>query len=145
MRAVVQVASEAVVEVDSKTVGALDAPGLVILLGITHDDDQAAARKVAEKIWRLRILRDETSAEASNAPLLVVSQFTLYGSVRKGRRPSWSEAAPGPVSEPLYEYFISYLRELGATVATGVFGAMMDVKLTNSGPFTVIVDSADLA
>ncbi|HAY42664.1 MAG TPA: D-tyrosyl-tRNA(Tyr) deacylase [Micrococcaceae bacterium] len=145
MRAVVQVASNAHVEIEGEIVGKLDAPGLVILLGVTHDDDQDTARKVAEKIWQLRILEDETSAAGTNAPLLVISQFTLYGSVRKGRRPSWSNAAPGPVSEPLYEYFVAYLRELGATVATGKFGAMMNVSLTNTGPFTVIVDSAELA
>ncbi|WP_345469209.1 D-aminoacyl-tRNA deacylase [Glutamicibacter ectropisis] len=145
MRAVVQVASTAHVEVEQQIVGELSSPGLVVLLGITHDDDQATARKVAEKIWRLRILSDETSAEAASAPLLVISQFTLYGSVRKGRRPSWSDAAPGAVSEPLYEYFVSYLRELGAHVETGRFGAMMGVHLVNSGPMTLIVDSADLA
>ncbi|ALG29085.1 MULTISPECIES: D-aminoacyl-tRNA deacylase [Glutamicibacter] len=145
MRAVVQVASTARVEVEGEIVGQLDSPGLVILLGVTHDDDQAIARKVAEKIWQLRIMEDETSAAGNQAPLLVISQFTLYGSVRKGRRPSWSNAAPGPVSEPLYEYFVQYLRELGSHVETGRFGAMMDVSLTNTGPFTMIVDSADLA
>ena len=145
MRAVVQVASTAHVEIEGEIVGRLASPGLVILLGVTHDDDEATARKVAEKIWRLRILKDESSAESTAAPLLVISQFTLYGSVRKGRRPSWSNAAPGPVSDPLYEYFVSYLRELGAHVETGKFGAMMNVSLVNSGPFTVIVDSADLA
>ena len=144
MRAVVQVASTAHVEVEGEITGRFDSPGLVILLGVTHDDDQATARKVAQKIWQLRILEDETSAASINAPLLVISQFTLYGSVRKGRRPSWSNAAPGPVSEPLYEYFVAYLRELGASVQTGVFGAMMNVSLTNTGPFTMIVDSADL-
>lgn len=145
MRAVVQVASTARVEVEGEIVGQLDSPGLVILLGVTHDDDQAIARKVAEKIWQLRIMEDENSAAGNQAPLLVISQFTLYGSVRKGRRPSWSDAAPGPVSEPLYEYFVQYLRELGSHVETGRFGAMMDVSLTNTGPFTMIVDSADLA
>ncbi|KSU67979.1 D-aminoacyl-tRNA deacylase [Arthrobacter sp. NIO-1057] len=145
MRAVVQVASTAHVEVEQQIVGELSSPGLVILLGITHDDDQNIARKVAEKIWRLRILPDETSAETASAPLLVISQFTLYGSVRKGRRPSWSDAAPGAASEPLYEYFVSYLQELGAHVETGRFGTMMDVHLVNSGPMTLIVDSADLA
>ena len=144
MRAVVQVASTAQVEVEGQIVGQLDSPGLVILLGVTHEDDQATARKVAEKIWQLRIMEDETSAARVNAPLLVISQFTLYGSVRKGRRPSWSNAAPGPISEPLYDYFVEYLRELGASVQTGVFGAMMNVSLTNTGPFTMIVDSADL-
>ncbi len=145
MRAVVQVASCARVEVDGEVVGSLPSPGLVILLGVTHDDDQTIARKVAEKIWQLRVLEDETSAASVGAPLLVVSQFTLYGSVRKGRRPSWSDAAPGPVSEPLYDYFVEYLREIGAHVETGKFGAMMNVSLSNTGPFTMIVDSADLA
>ncbi len=98
MRAVVQVASTAHVEVEGQITGQLDSPGLVILLGVTHEDDQAIARKVAEKIWQLRIMEDETSAAGVNAPLLVISQFTLYGSVRKGRRPSWSNAAPGPIS-----------------------------------------------
>lgn len=144
MRAVVQVASTAHVEVEETIVGELPSPGLVILLGVTHEDDEVTARKVADKIWRLRILEDEASAESTAAPLLVISQFTLYGSVRKGRRPSWSNAAPGVVSEPLYEYFVSYLRELGAHVETGRFGAMMEVHLVNSGPMTLIVDSADL-
>ncbi|MFJ2351983.1 MULTISPECIES: D-aminoacyl-tRNA deacylase [unclassified Glutamicibacter] len=144
MRAVVQVASTAHVEVEGQITGQLDSPGLVILLGVTHEDDQAIARKVAEKIWQLRIMEDETSAAGVNAPLLVISQFTLYGSVRKGRRPSWSNAAPGPISEPLYDYFVEHLRKLGASVQTGVFGAMMNVSLTNTGPFTMIVDSADL-
>jgi len=144
MRAVLQRASRAKVEVENEVVGQLPSPGLVVLLGITHADDQATARKVAEKVYRLRILEDEQSCESTSSPLLVVSQFTLYGSVRKGRRPSWTQAAPGSHSEPLYDYFVSYLRELGAEVATGVFGEMMEVSLTNSGPFTVLVDSADL-
>lgn len=145
MRAVLQRASQASVEVAGKIVGQLPSPGLVVLLGITHADDEATARKVAQKIYGLRILDQEASCESLAAPLLVISQFTLYASVRKGRRPSWSAAAPGPVSEPLYEYFVDYLRQLGASVQTGVFGAMMEVNLTNSGPFTVIVDSAELA
>ncbi|QRQ80284.1 D-aminoacyl-tRNA deacylase [Glutamicibacter protophormiae] len=144
MRAVIQVASTAHVEVDDEIVGRLPAPGLVVLLGVTHEDDEATARKVAKKIWRLRILADEASAESTNAPLLVISQFTLYAAVRKGRRPSWSAAAPGAVSEPLYEYFVGCLRELGAHVETGRFGEMMNVSLVNSGPMTIIVDSADL-
>ncbi|WP_418906696.1 D-aminoacyl-tRNA deacylase [Glutamicibacter endophyticus] len=144
MRAVVQRASQAAVHVANEVVGQLTEPGLVVLLGITHEDDEATARKVAEKIYELRILDEERSCASTGAPLLVISQFTLYGSVRKGRRPSWSAAAPGAHSEPLYEYFVSHLRSLGATVATGVFGAMMEVSLTNSGPFTVLVDSADL-
>lgn len=144
MRAVLQRASQASVEVEGNIVGRLHGPGLVVLLGITHEDDEATARKVAEKVYRLRMLEDEASCESAGAGLLVISQFTLYASVRKGRRPSWSAAAPGAHSEPLYDYFVAYLRELGASVQTGVFGAMMEVNLTNSGPFTVIVDSADL-
>jgi D-tyrosyl-tRNA(Tyr) deacylase len=139
MRAVVQRVSQARVDVDGATVGQIG-PGLMVLLGVTHDDTEATADKMAAKIWGLRILREELSASDVDAPILVVSQFTLYGDVRKGRRPTWTAAAPGPVSEPLYNYFCSALRGLGATVAEGVFGADMAVSLTNDGPTTVIVD-----
>ncbi len=141
MRAVVQRALGASVEVAGEIVGAIDGPGLVVLLGITHTDTLAGAARLARKVWGMRILYDERSAADLGAPLLVVSQFTLYADTRKGRRPSWSAAAPGPVSEPLYEQFCSELRALGATVATGVFGAKMRVALVNDGPFTLIVDS----
>jgi D-tyrosyl-tRNA(Tyr) deacylase len=129
--------------VDGGIVGAIDRPGLVILVGITHDDQPTTADRLAEKVWTLRILNGERSCREENAPVLVVSQFTLYADTRKGRRPSWSAAAPRAVSEPLIEAFVSALRLRGAKVATGVFGAHMKVTLTNDGPVTLILDSAD--
>ena len=141
MRAVVQRASSAQVVVDGEVVGRLARPGLVVLLGVTHDDSTDVAARLARKIWELRILDGERSAAEWKAPVLVVSQFTLYADLTKGRRPSWSAAAPGDVSEPLYDAFCAALRALGAEVATGIFGAQMDVSLTNDGPFTLIVDS----
>jgi D-aminoacyl-tRNA deacylase len=140
MRAVVQRVSAASVTVDGRITGSLDRPGLVVLLGVTHDDTESKAAALARKIWELRILRDERSASDVGAPLLVVSQFTLYADLRKGRRPSWSAAAPGELSEPLYEAFCAGLRGLGAEVATGVFGAHMDVSLTNDGPVTILLE-----
>jgi D-tyrosyl-tRNA(Tyr) deacylase len=140
MRAVVQCASSGSVTVDGEVVARLPEPGLVILLGVTHDDDRDKAAALARKVWGLRILADEKSASDVGAPLLVVSQFTLYADTRKGRRPSWSAAAPGPVSEPLYESFCVELEGLGARVGRGVFGAMMSVALVNEGPMTLIVD-----
>jgi len=142
MRLVVQRVSSAQVEVDGQVVGAIDRPGLLILVGVTHDDTEAIAARLAEKVWTLRILADERSCATEQAPILVVSQFTLYADTRKGRRPSWSAAAPRPVSEPLVEAFVAALRNLGAEVATGVFGADMQVGLTNDGPVTLILDSA---
>jgi D-tyrosyl-tRNA(Tyr) deacylase len=127
--------------VDGQTVGSFEGPGLVVLLGVTHGDSRDDAVRLARKIWELRILHDERSASDVGAPVLVVSQFTLYADLRKGRRPSWSAAAPGAVSEPLYEEFCTALRARGAEVCTGVFGAHMDVKLTNDGPVTLIVES----
>lgn len=141
MRVVVQRVSSADVTVDGEVVGAIDRPGLLILVGATHADTVADADRLAEKVWRLRILTGEQSAADLDAPLLVVSQFTLYADTRKGRRPSWNAAAPGPVSEPLIEAFVAALRRLGATVSTGVFGAMMQVRLVNDGPVTLILDS----
>lgn len=143
MRLVIQRVTSARVEVDGGTVGAIDRPGLVILVGITHDDQPTTADRLAEKVWTLRILNGERSCREENAPVLVVSQFTLYADTRKGRRPSWSAAAPRAVSEPLIEAFVSALRLRGAKVATGVFGAHMKVTLTNDGPVTLILDSAD--
>src|SRR5699024_8532673 len=119
--------------------------GLVILLGVHIDDGQEQADALVQKIMHLRILDNEQSAVDLNAPVLVVSQFTLYADVRKGRRPSWSKAARPEQSEPLYEYFVKKVREQGLEVATGQFGAMMDVSLVNTGPFTIVVDSDDLA
>lgn len=143
MRIVVQRAAQAHVLVDDEVVGALPGPGLVLLVGITHDDSPTEARALAQKVWGLRILVGETSASDLLAPLLVISQFTLYANTRKGRRPSWSAAAPGPVSQPLFETFCDELRALGAHVETGVFGADMQVHLVNDGPVTLLLDSAD--
>jgi D-tyrosyl-tRNA(Tyr) deacylase len=142
MRLVIQRVTSARVEVDGGIVGAIDRPGLVILVGVTHDDQPTTADRLAEKVWTLRILDGERSCQEENAPVLVVSQFTLYADTRKGRRPSWSAAAPRAVSEPLIEAFVSALRLRGAEVATGVFGAHMKVTLTNDGPVTLILDSA---
>ncbi len=142
MRLVVQRVTSAHVEVAGEVVGAIDRPGLLILAGITHDDQPVTVERLAEKVWTLRILDGERSCQEENAPILVVSQFTLYADTRKGRRPSWSAAAPRGVSEPLIEAFVSSLRLRGAEVATGVFGAHMDVTLTNDGPVTLILDSS---
>jgi D-aminoacyl-tRNA deacylase len=141
MRLVVQRVTSARVEVDGDIAGAIDRPGLVILVGVTHDDQPAIADRLAEKVWTLRILAGERSCQDEDAPILVVSQFTLYADTRKGRRPSWSAAAPRSISEPLIEAFVSSLRRLGAEVETGVFGAHMRVTLTNDGPVTLILDS----
>jgi D-tyrosyl-tRNA(Tyr) deacylase len=140
MRAVVQRVSSASVTVDGAVVGALDGPGLLVYLGVTHTDRPAEADWMARKIWTLRVLADERSASDVGAPVLVVSQFTLYGDVRKGRRPTWEAAAPGPVSEPLYEAVCDALAELGARVERGVFGAQMQVSSVNDGPFTVLLE-----
>ncbi|QRN80966.1 MAG: D-tyrosyl-tRNA(Tyr) deacylase [Nocardiopsis sp. BM-2018] len=140
MRAVVQRVSHASVTVNGEVVGEITRPGLMALVGATHTDTAEEARKVARKLWTLRVLEDEKSCSDINAPLLVVSQFTLYGDARKGRRPTWQAAAPGPVAEPLVDAVVKELRDQGAEVATGVFGAQMSVGLTNEGPFTVIVE-----
>ena len=140
MRAVVQRVSRASVSVDGEVVGAIDEPGLLVLVGVTHTDTPATADKLAEKTWQLRILPGEVSCAEIGAPLLVVSQFTLYADTRKGRRPSWAAAAPGPVSEPLVNAYIEALRSRGAVVATGRFGAMMEVAGVNNGPVTLILD-----
>lgn len=139
MRAVVQRVTQARVDVGGQTVGDIGG-GLMVLLGVTHDDTTDAADRLATKIWNLRIMRDEKSAAELDAGILVVSQFTLYGDARKGRRPTWTAAAPGPVAEPLYEHFCDALRTLGATVAQGVFGADMEISLTNDGPTTLILE-----
>lgn len=148
MRAVVQRVSRASVTVGGETVGALTlsegALGLVALVGVTHDDDAAAAARLADKLWRLRIFTadgPELSAADLNAPILVISQFTLYAGTRKGRRPSWNAAAPGPVAEPLVDAVVAELRRLGATVATGRFGAHMEVSLVNDGPVTLLLET----
>ena len=140
MRAVVQRVSRASVAVDGRVVGEIDEPGLLVLVGITHDDTPDLAAKLAAKLWGLRILDGEKSCSDVGAPLLVISQFTLYADLAKGRRPSWSAAAPGPVAEPLVSAVIQALRDGGARVQTGVFGADMKVSLVNDGPVTIIVD-----
>jgi D-tyrosyl-tRNA(Tyr) deacylase len=141
MRAVVQRVSEASVDVDGETVGDLGGAGLVVLLGVTRDDTSAQADALAAKIWRLRILRDERSAADVGAPLLVISQFTLYADTRKGRRPSWSAAATGAVAEPLFDRFCASLEGAGARVERGRFGADMQVRLVNDGPVTLILET----
>ena len=140
MRAVVQRVAQASVSVDGKVTGAIDEPGLMVLVGVTHTDTAGQAAKLAAKLWGLRILEGEKSCSDVGAPLLVISQFTLYADTRKGRRPSWLAAAPGPVAEPLVDAVVTALRDLGAHVETGVFGAMMKVSLINDGPTTIILD-----
>jgi D-aminoacyl-tRNA deacylase len=140
MRAVVQRVSQASVTVEGRTVGAIDEPGLLVLVGVAHDDTPELAAKLAAKLWGLRILDGEKSCSDVGAPLLVISQFTLYADLAKGRRPSWSAAAPGPVAEPLVGAVGQALGAAGARVQTGVFGADMKVSLVNDGPVTIIVD-----
>lgn len=141
MRAVVQRVSEARVDVAGDTVGRIDAPGLLVLVGTTHDDTEDTARTLARKIWTLRILDGERSASDVGAPLLVVSQFTLYADTAKGRRPSWNAAAPRELAEPMVEVLAQAFRDLGAHVETGRFGADMKVHLVNDGPVTLILDA----
>jgi D-aminoacyl-tRNA deacylase len=138
---VVQRASEARVEVGGAVVGRLSSVGLVVLVGVTHSDTAQTAVTLARKVYHLRILRGEMSCADTGAPLLVISQFTLYADTRKGRRPTWQAAAPGPVAEPLVNAFADALRELGGTVETGMFGADMQVMLVNDGPVTLILEA----
>lgn len=140
MRAVLQRVERARVTVDGATVGEISSMGVFALVGVTHDDDAAAAAKLADKIANLRILPEEKSVLDAGAPVLVVSQFTLYGDARKGRRPSWIAAAPGPVAEPLVDDVVENLRGRGLQVATGVFGAHMVIESVADGPFTVLVE-----
>lgn len=140
MRAVIQRAFAANVLVDDEVVGRLPGPGLCVFLGVTHDDTEDTARRMAVKIHELRILRDERSAADVDAPLLVISQFTVYGDARKGRRPTWTAAAPGDVAELLVEGVVQALRARGAHVETGRFGADMRVEVVNDGPVTIVVD-----
>jgi D-aminoacyl-tRNA deacylase len=141
MRAVVQRVIEAQVTVDDDVVGRLDRPGLVMLVGVTHTDTAEQAKRLATKVWTLRILDGERSAADVNAPVLVVSQFTLYADTAKGRRPSWSPAAPGDIAEPLVDVVVDELRRLGAEVATGRFGTHMQVQLVNDGPVTLLLET----
>ncbi|WP_415949839.1 D-aminoacyl-tRNA deacylase [Streptomyces sp. KLOTTS4A1] len=144
MRAVVQRVDGASVVVQGadgpETTGEFSGEGLCVLVGVTHDDTEEKAAQLARKLWTLRMLADEKSCSDLGAPLLVISQFTLYGDARKGRRPTWNAAAPGAVAEPLVEEVVAQLRALGATVGTGRFGASMRVSLTNDGPFTVLLE-----
>ncbi|AYF77047.1 D-tyrosyl-tRNA(Tyr) deacylase [Nocardia yunnanensis] len=146
MRVLVQRVTRAQVSVGGEVVGSIDpaahgAPhGLVALVGVTHTDTVATTKALADKLFRLRILEGERSAADLGAPVLVISQFTLYADTAKGRRPSWSAAAPGSVAEPLVDVFADTLHELGATVATGRFGAHMHVELVNDGPVTLLLE-----
>lgn len=141
MRSVLQRVARASVTVDGEVVGVIDRPGLLALVAATHDDTEVDVRTTARKIAELRILAGETSVADTGAPVLVVSQFTLYAQTAKGRRPSWGQAAPGAVAQPLVESVVQDLRARGIEVATGVFGAQMQVALVNDGPVTVIVDT----
>jgi D-aminoacyl-tRNA deacylase len=136
----VQRVSRASVTVDGRIAGAIEEPGLLVLVGITRDDTRDKAAKLAAKLWGLRILDGEKSCSDLGAPLLVISQFTLYADTSKGRRPTWHNAAPGPVAEPLVTAVTQELANLGARVQTGVFGADMKVALVNDGPVTIIID-----
>lgn len=140
MRAVVQRVTEARVIVGGERVGEIGRPGVVVLVGVTNSDTVEQARNLARKIYTLRILDDEQSCADVAAPLLVVSQFTLYADTSKGRRPSWNQAAPAEVAEPLVEAVVAELHALGAEVATGRFGAHMQVELVNDGPVTILLD-----
>jgi len=153
MRAVVQRSQDAQVTVDGAVVGSFSGPGLVVLVGVTHDDTGDHAARLADKVFDLRIFGPEhapdgapdlatreVSASDLGLPLLVISQFTLYGETRKGRRPTWDAAAPRPVAEPLVEAVVARLRDRGAEVATGIFGADMQVTFTNDGPITILLE-----
>jgi D-tyrosyl-tRNA(Tyr) deacylase len=140
VRAVLQRVTRASVTVGGEVVGEITRPGLVVLVGVTHDDGPEQVAIMARKVAELRILRDERSVTDEGAPVLLVSQFTLYADTRKGRRPSWNAAAPGPVAEPVVEQVVRALRDRGIEVATGRFGAQMDVELVNDGPVTLVLD-----
>jgi D-tyrosyl-tRNA(Tyr) deacylase len=140
MRAVATRVTRASVTVDGAVVGEITGPGLLVLLGVHRDDTADAVPVMARKLHELRILRGERSCAEAGAPLLVISQFTLYGDTRKGRRPSWSAAAGSEHAEPLVDAVVAALRGRGATVATGVFGAAMAVESVNDGPFTLLVE-----
>jgi D-tyrosyl-tRNA(Tyr) deacylase len=142
MRAVLQRVTRAAVTVAGDVIGHLDGPGLVVLVGVTHGDGPDEVAWLARKVRELRIMREEQSVADLGAAVLVVSQFTLYGDARKGRRPTWASAAPGPVAEPLYDAVCAELEQLGTPVERGVFGADMSLELVNDGPVTIVLDSA---
>ena len=141
MRAVVQRVGRARVLVDGLVVGAVDRPGLCVLVGVTHADGPEQVATLVRKVAELRILADERSVQDVGAPVLVVSQFTLYADTRKGRRPSWSAAAPGEVAEALVQAVVDGLRDRGLEVATGRFGARMELELVNDGPMTLLLET----
>jgi D-aminoacyl-tRNA deacylase len=141
VRAVLQRSVQTSVTVDGEVVGGFDVPGLVVLLGVTHDDGPREIDWMANKIRDIRIMREEKSIADLGAPALVISQFTLYGDARRGRRPTWLAAAPGPVAEPIYEAVCDRMAELGTPVSRGRFGADMAVELINDGPVTLVLDS----
>lgn len=142
MRGILQRVTRASVSVDGEVIGECPGPGALVLVGVTHEDTLDQAKTLARKIAELRIFEDETSIQdrGEEASVLVVSQFTLYGDVRKGRRPSWSKAAPGPVAEPMVDAVVEELRTRGIHVETGRFGAMMSVELVNDGPYTLVIE-----
>ncbi len=140
MRAVLQRVSRAAVTVEGEVVGRIDRPGLVALVGVTHDDGPEQVSTMARKIAELRILRGERSVTDEQAPVLVISQFTLHADTRKGRRPSWNAAAPGEVAEPVVEQVVAALRARGVEVATGRFGAHMAIEMLADGPVTIVLD-----
>lgn len=141
MRAIIQRALKGSVSVDGQVVGEITQPGLVVLVGVARGDGATQAQTVARKIAELRLFEDETSVIERGAPVLLISQFTLYGDTKKGRRPSWIHAAPGPEAQPVFMMVVEELRARGIEVATGVFGAYMQVSLVNDGPFTVMVEA----
>jgi D-tyrosyl-tRNA(Tyr) deacylase len=141
VRAVVQRVTRASVTVGGHVVGSIERPGLLVLVGVTHSDGPAQVELLARKVAELRILRAERSALDAGAPVLVVSQFTLYGDTRKGRRPTWNAAAPAEMAEPVVEDVVAALRSRGLEVATGAFGADMAVELVNDGPVTVLLEA----
>ncbi len=141
MRAVIQRVTRASVRVDGDVIGEIDGPGLAVLLGVAKGDGPEQVDVLIRKIAELRLLEGELSVEEAEAPVLMVSQFTLYGNTKKGRRPSWIAAAPGPEAEPLFQAVVEGLRARGLHVETGRFGAMMHVELVNDGPYTLIVEA----
>lgn len=141
MRAVLQRASRASVTVHGTVTASFHRQGIVALVGVTHGDGPDDANAIARKIAELRLLDGETSVADTGAPVIVVSQFTLYADTKKGRRPSWNAAAPGPVAEPLVDAVVAALRERGIDVGTGVFGAHMELELINDGPVTLVIES----
>ncbi|MFW0184763.1 D-aminoacyl-tRNA deacylase [Rothia sp. CCM 9418] len=144
MKVVIQRVQQAKVCVGGEQVGAISRPGLLALVGITHTDTPEIVKKLAEKTWKLRLLEGEKSCSDIGAPILAVSQFTLYADSRRGRRPSWSAAAGQEIAEPLFNSYVQHLKDLGAEVSEGIFGADMQVSLINDGPVTIILDSDEL-